>query len=1030
MLQTNEPLLSVIVTVYNTEKYLVKCIESVLNSTYKNIQLVVVDDASPGNIDEIMGFYVNHDKRVKYVKHEVNKGLFHARITGVENSDGEFIAFLDSDDHVSCDFYRKLVLKAVETDSDMVIGEYLLEYEDGSLKYQNLAHTRILNIDVSGDDATKLLFDQCGRDFSLHVVWNKVYSRKLWDRCYPYFLIQKQHLIMCEDVLYSCLFYYCANHVTNIHHDYYYYVQNSQSLTGNLADFNKFRKNILDVKLVFDFLKELFGNKLNELKLLNCINSWEKLIIGIWRNNIESSNLNYIEKRKLYKFIETKERYKLEDKDNAFYNLHTDVPKLLSEELKKKILNSKVKVVSFDIFDTLILRPFFQPTDLFYILDVKVNKLLNISDKINIKDIRVESEILARKKKHLIFPMQEEISLDEIYESFKEITGFDSERINSIKLLEIDLEKKYCVARCYAKEIFDLALYLNKRVIITSDMYLPEAVIKDILSKNGYLGFEKLYLSGSVNLTKATGNLYTYILKDLSIEPSEMLHIGDNLNSDVRMAESKGVSAFLLPKTVELLGNQFGEVYSGESILKIFNSSINYRRKFGTYDYFGTRTLLAVVANKIFDNPYVPFNINSDFNADPRIIGYYCLGLHLYAIADWLIDNASRAKYNNINFMARDGYLPKKAFDILNKQRKLEVRTNYLPLTRQSILTLQIDKKEDLFSLPTNINIFNQSPESVIRLLSFCVDSKSVENTRSMCESKGFVFDKKFDSLTEFYKFIKFFSEKIFDISVSQRNNTQLFEYLKPFYEGNTADFDIGYSCRIESILKQKFGFNISSYFIHISNDLALYRAKKSDVRMKTFFNYSPGVTGLLRELLISELAPSCESITFENGKPVYKFKNYTEDYYRDYVLGTIQKYSLMFVEDVVKKFEDDIDFLFYQREDISLPHEYYNTTPSLFDRELFKGFDFEDDLGLGDKVNFLEVWTDQINNVVPAATYNQGETLSWMYPLWKRAICLYFLDRNLLKRKVEKRLVNKPTQLRVLKKIYSSLRYIYRKFK
>lgn len=1030
MLKENEPLLSVIVTVYNTEKYLIKCIDSVLSSTYKNIQLVVVDDASQGNIDEIMTLYLNKDKRIRFVKNDVNKGLFHARITGVENSDGEFIAFLDSDDHVSCDFYRKLVLKAVETDSDMVIGEYLLEYEDGTLKYQNLAHTRILDIDVSGNDATKLLFDQCGRDFSLHVVWNKVYSRKLWDRCYPYFLLQKQHLIMCEDVLYSCLFYYYANHVTNIHHDYYYYVQNGQSSTTKLGDLKKFQKNILDVKLVFDFLKDFFEKKLNELKLLACINRWEKLIIGIWCNNIESSDLSYIEKRKLYKIIDVKEKYNLEDKDKAFYNLHTDVPKLLSEDLKKKILNPKIKVVSFDIFDTLILRPFFQPIDLFYILDVRVNHLMNISDKINIKDIRIESEILARKKKHLVFPMQEEISLDEIYECFKELTGFDSERINSIKLLEIGLEKKYCVARCYAKEIFDLALYLNKRVIITSDMYLPEAVIGDILSKNGYLGIEKLYLSSSINLTKSTGNLYTYILKDLCIEPSEVLHIGDNPHSDIEMAESKGLATFNLPKTVELLSNQFGEVYSGESILKIFNSSINYRRKFGTYDYFGTRTLLAMVANKIFDNPYVPFNINSDFNADPRIIGYYCLGLHLYAIADWLIDNASRAKYNNINFMARDGYLPKRAFDILNKQRELEVSTNYLPLTRQSILTLQIGKKEDLFSLPTNINIFTQTPRSLIRMLSFCVNMKSVENIQSMCESQGFVFDKKFNSLTEFYGFIKFFSKKFFDINVSRRNNAQLFEYLKPFYEGNTANFDVGYSCRIESILKQKFGFNVSSYFIHINNDLALYRAQKSDVRMRTFYNYSPGVTGYLREYLISELAPSCESIIFENGEANLKFKNYDKDYYRDYVLGTIQKYALMFVEDVVDKLGNDVEFLYYQREDISLPHEYYNTTPRVFDRELFKGFDFEDDLGVGGKVQFLEVWTDQINNNVPTGTFNEGDILSWMYPLWKRAICLYFIDRNLLKRKVEKRLANKPMQLKALKGVYSVLRYIYRKIK
>lgn len=79
-----EPLLSVIVTVYNTEKYLNRCLESILNCTYRNIELIIVDDKSPGNVDEIVNSYQKTDNRIKYVKHDINKGLYHARITGVE----------------------------------------------------------------------------------------------------------------------------------------------------------------------------------------------------------------------------------------------------------------------------------------------------------------------------------------------------------------------------------------------------------------------------------------------------------------------------------------------------------------------------------------------------------------------------------------------------------------------------------------------------------------------------------------------------------------------------------------------------------------------------------------------------------------------------------------------------------------------------------------------------------------------------------------------------------------------------------
>lgn len=124
MIDNAKPLLSVIVTVYGTEAYLPKCIESVLNSTYSSIELVIVDNHSPGNVKEIVTSYMEQDSRIKFVENKVDQGLYHARITGVENSHGEYLAFLDSDDHVSVDFYRRLIEKSLATDSDMVIGEF------------------------------------------------------------------------------------------------------------------------------------------------------------------------------------------------------------------------------------------------------------------------------------------------------------------------------------------------------------------------------------------------------------------------------------------------------------------------------------------------------------------------------------------------------------------------------------------------------------------------------------------------------------------------------------------------------------------------------------------------------------------------------------------------------------------------------------------------------------------------------------------------------------------------------------------
>ena len=94
----NQPLLSIIVPVYGTEEFLPKCLDSILESSYKNKEIIVVDDCSPGNIGEIMEHYLNTYENIKLVHHDTNKGLYLARISGIEHSTGEFIAFLDMEE--------------------------------------------------------------------------------------------------------------------------------------------------------------------------------------------------------------------------------------------------------------------------------------------------------------------------------------------------------------------------------------------------------------------------------------------------------------------------------------------------------------------------------------------------------------------------------------------------------------------------------------------------------------------------------------------------------------------------------------------------------------------------------------------------------------------------------------------------------------------------------------------------------------------------------------------------------------------
>ena len=129
----------------------------------------------------------------------------------------------------------------------------------------------------------------------------------------------------------------------------------------------------------------------------------------------------------------------------------------------------------------------------------------------------MDCEILARTEAHE--NKKEEVTLDRIYEIIKEEYDIKEEILNILKNKEIELELKFCKRRETAYSIYKLAKYLGKRVICTSDMYLSLDTIKKILNKNGFNDIDKIYLSCEVMKTKATGNLYSYVIENEKIKP-------------------------------------------------------------------------------------------------------------------------------------------------------------------------------------------------------------------------------------------------------------------------------------------------------------------------------------------------------------------------------------------------------------------------------------------------------------------------------------------------------------------------------
>jgi HAD superfamily hydrolase (TIGR01549 family) len=187
----------------------------------------------------------------------------------------------------------------------------------------------------------------------------------------------------------------------------------------------------------------------------------------------------------------------------------------------------KYDVISLDIFDTLIYRPFSNPTDLFYLIGIELEYM-------DFTRVRMEAEEAARWKKHKKVGSFE-VRLDEIWDELALRTGLDG-RIGTET--EIRFEKELCYANPDMLNVYKRLKALGKKIIYTSDMYLPAEALLDILKKSGYER-EQLFLSCYENSNKYSGELFAKVKKTLG-ENLKYVHVGDNERSDVEKAKKAG----------------------------------------------------------------------------------------------------------------------------------------------------------------------------------------------------------------------------------------------------------------------------------------------------------------------------------------------------------------------------------------------------------------------------------------------------------------------------------------------------------
>ena len=135
-----EKKISILIPVYNVKRFLPKCIDSLVNQTYDNLEIIFVDDASTDGSREYLEENINRLKNARLILHERNKNLFLTRISAMRECTGDFIICLDSDDYVDYDYYEVLVKRMIETGADMCIGD--MQFENGDKKFDRFSNAR------------------------------------------------------------------------------------------------------------------------------------------------------------------------------------------------------------------------------------------------------------------------------------------------------------------------------------------------------------------------------------------------------------------------------------------------------------------------------------------------------------------------------------------------------------------------------------------------------------------------------------------------------------------------------------------------------------------------------------------------------------------------------------------------------------------------------------------------------------------------------------------------------------------------
>lgn len=349
--------------------------------------------------------------------------------------------------------------------------------------------------------------------------------------------------------------------------------------------------------------------------------------------------------------------------DNSYWQTTSDI-------LFTKI--DSHEVISFDIFDTLIMRKTVSPEDIFSLVELRLKNKFEDLDFVNFR--KLASEEAYRIKGNFT-------NLHDIYEQLQMLTGLSNEDIIYIKNIEISVEYEVVVPRNDVVKAFQYALSKGKNIYFLSDMYLPRDILDSILIKCGITGYYELWISCEFGLNKHDMTMW-YKYREVNYGKS-CLHIGDNLRADIENAHKVNIDTVHVFSSFQIL------LHSSLKEIVPYITTLN------------ESLLLGCIISRLFNSP---FSLNTSkgkvYVKNLLDLGYLGFGALVLNYLIWILKENTLLKQEKILFFARDGYLLQKIYKYIIDSLNIKYAPEgvYFKISRRMAMIAAINDNLDMFN--------------------------------------------------------------------------------------------------------------------------------------------------------------------------------------------------------------------------------------------------------------------------------------------------------------------------------------------